>query len=575
MRLPDRLWLAAALAAPPAVVGAVLLVLASDHDRHPIASLATGLFIGVSFVGSGLVAWWRRPDNHTGRLLALVGFTFFLSALTEANGARLFTAGIVVNALPIAALVHLILAYPSGTLGSAVERRLTGAAYVLAIAGQLATLLLDPQPAGLACDGPCPDNLVALGHFPRAERIVVDAVEAVAFVLFLLVVAVLVRRWRSASAAYRRSLRPVLLTGGATLTLFGADFVASAVSHDAGEAVGTIAGIALMTVPIGFLYGVARDRLARGGVAQLAVELERLGPGRLGDALRELLHDPTLVLAYRRPDGAGHVTLEGDKVELPPPGPGLTVIEPVAAIVHDPALHAEPELLASALATARLALENERLQAELAARLQELKSSHARGLEAALEERRRLERNLHDGAQQRLVSLALTLRMAQARLPEGSGAARELLDGASAELAQALEDLRELARGIHPAVLSERGLAAALESLVTRSRLRVDLARLPEERLPGSVEIAAYYVVAEALTNVAKYAESSGVVVSVERLNGVARIDVVDDGAGGADPARGSGLRGLSDRLALLGGRLEVASPAGAGTRVTAEIPVT
>jgi signal transduction histidine kinase len=165
--------------------------------------------------------------------------------------------------------------------------------------------------------------------------------------------------------------------------------------------------------------------------------------------------------------------------------------------------------------------------------------------------------------------------MAQARLPEGSGAARELLDGASAELAQALEDLRELARGIHPAVLSERGLAAALESLVTRSRLRVDLARLPEERLPGSVEIAAYYVVAEALTNVAKYAESSGVVVSVERLNGVARIDVVDDGAGGADPARGSGLRGLSDRLALLGGRLEVASPAGAGTRVTAEIPVT
>ena len=238
MRLPDRLWLAAALAAPPAIVGAVLLVLASNHDRHPVASLATGLFIGVSFVGSGLVAWWRRPDNHTGRLLALVGFTFFLSALTEANGARLFTAGIVVNALPIAALVHLILAYPSGTLGSPAERRLTGAAYVLAVAGQLVTLLLDPQPAGLSCDGPCPDNLLALGDFPRAERIAVDAVEAVAFVLFLLVLVVLVRRWRSASAAYRRSLRPVLLTGGATLTLFGADFVASALSARAGEAVG-------------------------------------------------------------------------------------------------------------------------------------------------------------------------------------------------------------------------------------------------------------------------------------------------------------------------------------------------
>ena len=128
-----------------------------------------------------------------------------------------------------------------------------------------------------------------------------------------------------------------------------------------------------MTVPVGFLYGVARDRLARGGVARLAVELERLGPGRLGDALRELLHDPTLVLAYRRPDGDGYVTSRATRSSCRRPDPGLTVIEPVAAIVHDPALHAEPELLASALATARLALENERLQAELAARLQELK----------------------------------------------------------------------------------------------------------------------------------------------------------------------------------------------------------
>ncbi len=574
MRLPDRLWLAAALAVPPAVVCAVLLVLASDHDRHPVTSLATGLFIGISFVGSGLAAWWRRPDNHTGRLLALVGFTFFLSALTEANDPRLFTAGLAVDALPIAALVHLILAFPSGRLGTRIERRLTGVGYALALGGQLVTLLLDPQPAGFACDGVCPDNLVALGNFSGPERIAIDAVEAAAFLLFLLVVVVLVRRWRRASAAYRRSLRPVLLTGGATLTLFGADFAATAVSHDAGQAVGTLAGIALMTVPVGFLYGVARDRLARGGVGRLAIELDRLGPGRLGDALRELLHDPTLVLAYRRPDGDGYVTLTGDKVELPPPGPGLTVIDPVAAILHDRALHAEPELLASALATARLALENERLQAELAARLQELRSSHARGLAAALEERRRLERNLHDGAQQRLVSLALTLRLAQARLPESSGEVRGLLDGAGEELAQALEDLRELARGIHPAVLSERGLAAALESLVTRSRLRVDLVRLPQERLPGSVEIAAYYVVAEALTNVAKYAVSSGVVVSVDRVDGVARVEVVDDGEGGADPARGSGLRGLSDRLALLGGRLQVASPAGAGTRVTAEIPV-
>jgi PAS domain S-box-containing protein len=202
----------------------------------------------------------------------------------------------------------------------------------------------------------------------------------------------------------------------------------------------------------------------------------------------------------------------------------------------------------------------------------ELRSSRARLVEASDIERRRLERNLHDGAQQRLVSLSLMLRLAQARVESDTEAAARLLGQASDELGQALEELRELARGIHPAVLSDRGLSAALEALVSRTPLSVDL-ELLDDRLPEPVEAAAYYVVSESLANVAKYAEASSVAVSIATVNGHAVVEVADDGVGGADPAKGSGLRGLVDRVEALDGRLQVESPPGRGTRIRVEIP--
>jgi PAS domain S-box-containing protein len=204
---------------------------------------------------------------------------------------------------------------------------------------------------------------------------------------------------------------------------------------------------------------------------------------------------------------------------------------------------------------------------------EELEASRARIVAAGDEERRKLERNLHDGAQQRLVSLSLSLRLAQNRLRTDPDGAEELLEGSREELAQALEELRELARGIHPAVLTDRGLDAALEALAARSTLPVEI-RGASCELPSQVEAAAYYVVSEALANVAKYAQASAVEVKVERMNGVAVVEVADDGVGGADPTRGSGLRGLADRVASLSGKLDVASPPGAGTRVRAEIPL-
>jgi PAS domain S-box-containing protein len=203
---------------------------------------------------------------------------------------------------------------------------------------------------------------------------------------------------------------------------------------------------------------------------------------------------------------------------------------------------------------------------------EELRDSRKRLLQAGDAERRRLERNLHDGAQQRLVSLSLALRLAQAKLTTDPVEASKLLGSASDELAQALEELRELARGIHPAVLSDRGLSAALEALAGRAPLPVEVLT-PEERLPPPVEAAAYYVVSEALTNVAKYAQASSVDVRVTRLNGRALVEVADDGVGGADPLAGSGLRGLADRVEALDGRLHVESAPGKGTVIRAEIP--
>jgi len=212
------------------------------------------------------------------------------------------------------------------------------------------------------------------------------------------------------------------------------------------------------------------------------------------------------------------------------------------------------------------------LDAELQARMEELRASRARLVEAGDAARRRLERDLHDGAQSRLVALALTIRAAQNRAPAGSEL-ETLLGRAQEELQTSLTELRELARGIHPAVLTERGLEPALQSLVSRAPVPVTIDADGEERLPGPVESAAYFVVSEGLANVAKYARATQATVTVERTNGHVAVEVTDDGVGGADVARGSGLRGLSDRVAALDGTLSLQSPAGRGTRLRAEIP--
>jgi signal transduction histidine kinase len=302
--------------------------------------------------------------------------------------------------------------------------------------------------------------------------------------------------------------------------------------------------------------------------------------------LREVLGDPTLELMLWDPADRAFLAADGSRAEpeASPNGRAVTLLphadEPLGALVHDPRLNDLPAFHDIAAATA-LAIRKDRLNEELNARIEELRrreeevrESRRRLVEAADAERRRLERNLHDGAQQRLVSLSLSLRLAQARLRTAPEAASELLEGASHELAVALEELRQLARGLHPAVLTERGLAGAIDALRDGASIDVVVEAVPAERLPEPVEAAVYFIVGEALTNAAKYADASAARVRIGVSDGRVEASVADDGVGGADPAAGSGLRGLADRAEALGGTLELESPRGGGTVLRASIPL-
>jgi signal transduction histidine kinase len=332
--------------------------------------------------------------------------------------------------------------------------------------------------------------------------------------------------------------------------------------------------VVMLFSAFGAAFGLARVRKARGSVADLVVELGRVEPGRVHETLARTLGDPTLILGLWLPERGIWVDEGGRELRIPSGDErGVTYVgEGLAVLIHDRDLLDQPRLLEAVGSAGRLALANERLQAEQRAQLAELRDSRARIVRAGDEERRRLERDLHDGAQQRLLGVGLALQLLRSTI-EGNRAAAHVLDEAEAEVQGALRELRELARGIHPAVLTDQGLAAAVRTLGERSPIPVRV-ETSVERLPGHVETAAYFVVAEALANVVKYAHASHAWVIVERDHNCARVEVGDDGVGGAVAGNGgSGLRGLADRVGALDGRIELDSPVGGGTRLTAVIP--
>jgi signal transduction histidine kinase len=566
------------------VVGLVALaiVLSSDHVDARGGIAAIGLFVGWSFIGAGLFAWWRRPDNRFGVLMTAVGFAFFLGVLTAADSDGLFTVGVLFSSLYLAVFVHMLLAYPDGRIDSPRVRQVLAAGYALAFAGPL-TALLFADPSQLGSEDPT--SAISLGTDPVVYDVLDAVTSGIAVVIVGYVLYVLVQRWQAATIPQRRAMAPVLWSGICLLVVLAGQLTTQAVrGPDVLEnATGLLGLLFFALTPYGFLFGLLRSRVVQGGaVSEL---LRRMGDAPDGSTLRELLSkalgDRSLQVVYWLDESKRWVDASGHPTTLPAeddPARAWTTVDRegrrVGAIIHDRSLCDDEELIRSVAVAAGLSIHNERLQAQLRARVEELRNSRARIVEAGTAERRRLERNLHDGAQQRLVALSLTMRLAQGRLRKDPDGAEQLLAGAQDELGRALEELRELARGIHPAVLSDRGLKAALEALAGRSPVPVALDGTPPDRLPAPVEAAAYFVVAEALTNVVKYANASQARVSVSRRNGHAIVEVADDGIGGADPGRGSGLRGLADRISALDGTLELSSPEGAGTLLRAEIPV-
>lgn len=559
----------------------ILVVILEGHDPEGRAvSAAVGLFVGWAFIGTGLYAWWRRPGNRVGALMTGVGFTWFAVGLTFSDVAALFTTGLLFANVYFAIAIHMLLAYPTGKLESTAARRLVIATYVVATVLWLPFLVVF-DPRGHDCDT-CPDNLLQVTHDHTAFDIANGTLTVAAIAVILGVVAILFGRWRRASRRERGAQAPVLWAGIAMIVLLALTLLTDLASPDSDlpEVISLAALLPFASIPFAFLAGLMKSRVSRAAaVADLITRLSEAQPRRgLRDALADALNDRSLQLVYWLPEREEYVDFEGHPVELPDGGArAVAEVEHagdrVGAIVHDAALADEPDLVRATGAAAALAIANERLDAQLRARLEELRTSRARLVEAGDAERRRLERNLHDGAQQRLVALALSLRLARGKLPDDPGAAAPLLESAARELELALNDLRELARGIHPAILTDRGLDAAITALADRAPVPVELARLPVHPLPPAVEAAAYFVVSESLANMAKYSEASKATVSVQRTNGRLVIEVADDGVGGADPARGSGIRGLTDRVAALDGRLLLHSPPGAGTLVRAEIP--
>src|SRR5215472_2973290 len=559
-------------------IGAFWVAAHALYQRAQVPTPPVTLLVGWSLIGSGLLSWRARPDNRLGPVMVVTGFAWFASILQEGNNDVLFTIGLAVQLLYLAGFLYVILSFPSGRLPTALDRALVVAASGLVTVGQLAWLLFAGT-RSVICER-CPANLLAAFPDDALARWLEQFQRIAGLVVTVAALALVAVRLARASRPQRRAMMPVLLAGIVGMAALAASILSDALGAASSGFLGRVSGYAFAVLPVAVLVAFLQRRLARGVVAGLVVKLGEPGASvGLAEALARALQDPSLALGYWLPAESRYVDIVGRPVSLPAPGSGRmhTVVErdgqPVAVLLHDPALEDNAELVDSVCAAAGLTLENERLQAELRAKLAELQQSRARLVEATEEERRRIERDLHDGAQQRLVSIAMSLGLLESKLPADPAAAKPIAQTARQALAAALNELRELSQGILPGVLAERGLPAALEELCARTVLPTRLKVAVDRRLPAQVETAAYFLVSEALTNAAKYAQASEAQVGAHDAGGLLTVEVADDGVGGAVAGRGSGLRGMADRVEALGGTFTLSSPDGEGTVVHAELP--
>ena len=524
--------------------GAVLGVAAEwisfgwGDPRHWVPDLITGW----TLIACGLVAWSRRPYSRSGALMAATGFCWFLGNFATSGVAVVDWLGAHTLYFYRGPLIHLLVTYPSGRLSSRLD-------LVAVAVGYAAAVVTPVWRSGIAT-----------------------------IVLPVLLVAVCARSYRRAVGPARRArLYALWAAGGLGFVLVGGATARLVVAAGGSNEPSLLALEAtLCALAVGLLAGLISPSWSRSAITDLVVELGESRSGTLRDELARALGDPGLEVGYWLPNPGAFVDSNGGPFAVPDSGSdrSVTMIEgdgaPVAVLVHDPAVLDDPGLREAVSSAARLAAANARLQAEVRAQVAELQDSRRRILEAGDEERRRLERRLHHGAEQRLQRLAEQLR--RRRLSAGTDAARERIDRSEAQLERTLGELRQLAQGLHPRVLAEAGLLGALASLAEQAPVPVEV--VAPAKLPVELETVVYFLCSEALANIAKHASASRVSVSVTTGDGQVKVLIEDDGVGGADPARGTGLRGLADRVEALEGTLHIESPAGGGTRLAAEIPL-
>ena len=556
------------------------------HGPWTTPAQAAAIVVGAClFVVAGAIAWVRRRENRLGPLMTAAGFALLLRQLRYSHDPFLFTTFFVVGELAYWVVAHAVFSYPTGRITDRLERALIWIGYAVTFLFTVAILLVYDGSRNLRFFEPRPRKslLLVAGDGGVAVALQKAFVIVVWGVLAMAAIALLIRKLVRAAPRSRRVLAPLLVMAITVALRAVFESVFTFIHRPLTilyEYLFWWQISAFIALPVALLAGLLRARLARANVGDLLVELERTPAHGLRDALARALDDPTLEIAFWLPERGVFVDAAGQDVELPQEGVARAVTRlehdggPLAALVHDPSLLDDPKLIDAAGAAARLALENARLHADVRAQLAEVQDSRRRIVTAGDERARQIERNLHDGAQQRLVALALELRIAQRQLgKELDRDVERLLEGAVGELQVAVDELRELARGVHPAVLTEEGLGGALESLAIRTPIPVRLLAVPGERLAPEIEAAAYFVVCEAIANAVKHSQASSVRVSARRTNGRLLIAVEDDGVGGAEEAAGSGLRGLVDRVEAHGGKLRIESPPGKGTRVIGELP--
>ena len=573
---PSPIWWAVAL-------GSYLLLavdLVGHLTRPNVQPTGVWIFLAsklVALLAAGLWIWvWRV--RRIGLLLVAWGICVILgdlmnvfpdSRLVATVGLLLFWAGAG------AFLFHAGFAYPTGRLERHWPTRLWvfGWIYVAGLIIEIPWLLFQDQSACADCR-PHATSYLYVGHtvswLGTWDHFWLDWSWLATAPIFLWLIW---RRFRAAGPGARRTVWPFL---SAFLLAFLTTVIWSVNgTFGTGSTLGVYTDyldvLAGWLMVLGAVFGVLMTRRARGVVGDLVVDLGRARPGGVRTALARAIGDPSLELGLWLPEKRRWVDEQGGDVELPEgPNRAVTLVgDQLAAIIHDPVRLDQPALLEAAGSAARFALENERLQAQLRAQLAELRDSRARLVHAGDEERRRLERDLHDGAQQRLLGLGMALQLLQPHVDASGG---PLLAETEHELQPGARGAARVGARDPPRRLDRAGLEEAIRTLARRAPVPVEV-HACGERLPAQVETAAYFVVSEALTNVAKYAQAAHAWVDVSRQDGLVRVDVTDDGIGGASPCDGTGLAGLADRLGALDGHLQIESPTGAGTHVTAEIP--